>query len=137
VLPTRVIISREGAMGLLTQGHKGRKEIDLSQITALQFKHADPPTVGYIQFSFMGGSETKMGLTSAVRDENSILFKKAAEPQFVRAKALIDVYRERLRHGSPARHDPIGDIERLAKLRDQGLVTNEEFEAKKRQLLGL
>jgi hypothetical protein len=70
-----------------------------------------PLTVGYIQFSFMGGSETKMGHTKAVRDENSILFKKAAEPQFVRAKALIDdVYRERLRHGPPGSHDPIGNM---------------------------
>jgi len=29
------------------------------------------------------------------------------------------------------------EIHRLASLRDQGLITNEEFEAKKRQLLGI
>jgi predicted PhzF superfamily epimerase YddE/YHI9 len=33
--------------------------------------------------------------------------------------------------------DYIAELERLADLRDKGIVTDEEFEAKKRQLLGL
>ncbi|HEU4658719.1 MAG TPA: SHOCT domain-containing protein [Capillimicrobium sp.] len=44
--------------------------------------------------------------------------------------------------GSPAAAPPaepgyLGELERLAALRDQGIVSAEEFEAKKRQLLGL
>ena len=31
----------------------------------------------------------------------------------------------------------IDDLERLAKLRDDGVITDEDFEAKKKQLLGL
>ena len=31
----------------------------------------------------------------------------------------------------------VGEIERLAQLRDQGIITNEDFEAKKKQLLGI
>ena len=30
-----------------------------------------------------------------------------------------------------------GELERLAQLRDQGIITNEDFEAKKKQLLGI
>lgn len=37
----------------------------------------------------------------------------------------------------PAAPDPIDQIERLGVLRDQGVLTDEEFQAKKRQLLGL
>jgi hypothetical protein len=37
----------------------------------------------------------------------------------------------------PSAPDPIEQIERLARLRDQGIVTEEEFAAKKRQLLNL
>ena len=31
----------------------------------------------------------------------------------------------------------MGELERLAQLRDQGIITNEDFEAKKKQLLGV
>jgi hypothetical protein len=31
----------------------------------------------------------------------------------------------------------MGELERLAQLRDQGIITDEEFEAKKKQILGI
>ena len=31
----------------------------------------------------------------------------------------------------------VGELERLAQLRDQGILSNEEFEAKKKQILGI
>lgn len=38
---------------------------------------------------------------------------------------------------TPAEPDYIQELERLAGLRDKGIITDEDFEAKKRQLLGL
>jgi len=38
---------------------------------------------------------------------------------------------------APAAPDYVTELEQLAKLRDQGILTPEEFEAKKKQLLGL
>jgi hypothetical protein len=40
---------------------------------------------------------------------------------------------------APATPEPgyVGELERLAGLRDQGIITDEEFEAKKKQLLGI
>ncbi|MFZ1323634.1 MAG: SHOCT domain-containing protein [Candidatus Saccharimonadales bacterium] len=38
---------------------------------------------------------------------------------------------------APAGQDQINLLKQLAELRDQGILTNEEFEAKKKQLLGL
>lgn len=38
---------------------------------------------------------------------------------------------------SPGSEDYIAELERLAALRDQGIITPQEFEAKKKQLLGL
>ena len=35
------------------------------------------------------------------------------------------------------RGEYVGELERLAQLRDQGIITNEDFEAKKKQLLGI
>ena len=39
----------------------------------------------------------------------------------------------------PAAPEPeyVGELERLAQLRDQGILTDEEFEAKKKQILGI
>jgi hypothetical protein len=139
VTPTKIVISRKGAMGFISQGHKGEKEIDLSQISAIQFKKPGLATVGYIQFSFLGGSETKGGIKDAVRDENTIMFKGGeVEADFVKAKELIDFYRARLRAGeSVAGPSGLDDLERLAELRDRGVISEEEFAAKKKQILGL
>jgi hypothetical protein len=38
---------------------------------------------------------------------------------------------------APAEPDYLAELEQLAQLRDQGILTPEEFEAKKKQLLGI
>ena len=40
---------------------------------------------------------------------------------------------------TPAASEPeyVGELERLSQLRDQGILTDEEFEAKKKQILGI
>jgi hypothetical protein len=40
---------------------------------------------------------------------------------------------------APAAPEPeyVGELERLAQLRDQGILSEEEFEAKKKQILGI
>ena len=40
---------------------------------------------------------------------------------------------------TPAASEPeyVGELERLSQLRDQGILSDEEFEAKKKQILGL
>jgi hypothetical protein len=40
---------------------------------------------------------------------------------------------------APAASEPeyVGELERLAQLRDQGILSDEEFEAKKKQILGI
>ena len=38
---------------------------------------------------------------------------------------------------APSEPEYMGELERLAQLRDQGIITDEDFEAKKKQLLGI
>lgn len=38
---------------------------------------------------------------------------------------------------APAEPGYVGELERLSQLRDQGIISNEDFEAKKKQLLGI
>ena len=57
------------------------------------------------------------------------------EPVEFKRKALIA--REAARAAtSPANADPVSQLERLGELREKGVVTGEEFEAAKAQLLG-
>jgi Short C-terminal domain len=142
VTPTKITISRKGVSGFMLHGHKGEKEIDLHQISAVQFKKNGLATAGYIQFSFSGGSETKQGIRDATTDENSILFKKSQEADFIRAKELLDEYRATLRTPVPAPASTASasvadELEKLATLRDKGVLDDEEFAAQKRKLLGL
>lgn len=145
VTPTRIVISREGVRGFLSHGHAGHKEIDIRQISAVQFKRNGLATAGYIQFSFLGGTETKQGIRDATRDENSILFGKSREADFVKVKELIDRYRAALLTPSTSAPPPptvdtpsvADELEKLASLRERGIIDDEEFNAQKRKLLGL
>jgi hypothetical protein len=64
----------------------------------------------------------------------------------VDGKAMVDLVRGRMNDGAQApaaapvatpASDPFADIERLAELRDKGIITEDEFTAKKQALLGL
>ena len=38
---------------------------------------------------------------------------------------------------APSEPEYVGELERLSQLRDQGIISDEEFEAKKKQILGI
>jgi hypothetical protein len=95
-------------------------------------------TNGYIQFGFFGGTEAKGGLFQATRDENSVMFTAAQHNTFQRIKSAIEEQRNKLNSPkSNATNSGIDDLEKLANLRDKGILTEEEFVAKKKQILGL
>jgi len=85
-----VEIIRKGAMSFLTQGLKGNKKIAIKQISAIQFKSCGSFTNGYIQFSFVGGQESKRGLFNATQDENTIMFNIKQQPEFEKIKKEIE-----------------------------------------------
>jgi hypothetical protein len=147
----RVRIKHHGVRGALTTGVlKGDKEIWLDQISAVQWRDPGSMWLGHLQFSFMGGSsDARM----ASKDENAIQFRKGQELAFRAIKEEID-RRVRARHqpanppATPAASAPATaaagpagpgipkQIRQLAELRDAGILTPEEFEAKKTELLG-
>lgn len=136
---TGVIIKR-GAKGFLLGGGilRGDKTIPYSSIVAVQLKKAGM-TAGYIQLTLKGGSEAKSGLFQSTTDENSINFHSAFggnnNELFAEAKKLIE---ERINAvNSPAKNSGLDDLEKLAALKEKGIISEEEFQAKKKQLLGL
>jgi hypothetical protein len=111
---------------------RGDKTIPYSRIVAVQLKRAGL-TAGYIQLTLMGGSEAKAGLFQSTRDENSINFFKSQNEKFEEAKRLIEERIGLEKH----KHSGIDDLEKLANLRERGIITDDEFAQKKKQLLGL
>ena len=134
---TTVTIKRDGLLGFLTQGLKGDKQILISQISAIQFKKADGFTNGYIQLAFIGGQEAKGGLSEAVSDENTVLFQTNQQAEFEKFRQELQQRIEKSQNGGNRPNSNLDDLEKLAALRDKNIITGDEFEAKKRQLLGL
>src|SRR3989338_2390188 len=136
---TGVLIKR-GAKGFFLGGGmlRGDKTIPYSSIVAVQLKKAGM-TAGYIQLTLKGGSEAKSGLFQSATDENSINFHSAFggnnNELFNEAKTLIE---EKINAvNSPAKNSGLDDLEKLAALKEKGIISEEEFQAKKKQLLGL
>jgi len=137
VYPDRIILQRKGLGAMAVGG--GAKQIGISQISAVEWKGAGL-TVGYIRFTFPGARELH-GASQAYKDENAVTFRHRQQKQFEQARTLIDQYRGALASGQGASPmvmpSAADELARWVQLRDQGVISPAEFEAKKRQLLGL
>jgi len=132
---TGVIIKR-GAKGFLLGGGmlRGDKTIPYSSIIAVQLKKAGL-VAGFLQLTLKGGSEAKSGLFQSTTDENTVNFHSRRNKIFEEAKQLIE---ERINsNGTPAKSSNLDELEKLAELKAKGIITEEEFNAKKKSILGL
>lgn len=127
-------IKRKGILAFMTHGLKGDKEILISHISSIQFKNANFLMNGYIQFAFVGGLEAKRGIFEGTHDENTIMFNQDQQPAF---EALRNELQRRISTKQPVdKLSSMDEIEKLASLRDKGIVSEDEFQKKKRELLG-
>lgn len=130
----KIVIKRKGVIAFMNHGLKGDKEIPIRNITAVQFKKAGMIN-GYIQFSIGGSLESKRGIFAAQSDENSVSFNTWQQKPFIEIKEILD---EKINRDDTV--NPISDsdeIEKLHNLQEKGIITEEEFQAKKKQILGL
>ncbi|MEY9590995.1 hypothetical protein ABIA06_003286 [Bradyrhizobium yuanmingense] len=135
LLEDRLIIRRSTIMGTLSHGLKGAKSIPYSAISAVQFKRSGL-TSGYIQFTMGGSNESAKGLWDATADENTMMFTN--NEVFEKAREFIES-RMGVRPVAPqmiATESVADSLEKLAALRDRGILTAEEFEDQKAKALG-
>jgi hypothetical protein len=134
--PDRLKILRPS--GCLSPFPKGEKVVFYSKLSGLQFKDAGKLS-GFVQFIFSGSSESKGGTWDAAKDENTVMFAAKDRLHFLYIKDFVE---DRIAHpasttGAPPKTAGIDDLERLAELKNKGIITEEEFAAKKKQILGL
>ncbi len=135
LLEDRVRITRRGFLAFGAHPWAGGKEILLSEITAVKFKRATWIASGFIQFMYPGGRETK-GFHKTVADENAVMFWPHRNDEFIRLRKAIDTRRRELR-ATETPVDNLVALEKLAELHKSGILTDDEFAAKKKKLLGL
>ena len=124
----------------LKGGGNGGKHIDIVDLTAIQFREPSGVTVGFIQFTFPGSGESKQGVRDALSDENSILISVQNLAVAKEIVAYIEKRRKELRapQQTVIQHTSAADeLKKFKELLDMGVITQEEFDAKKKQLLGL
>ena len=124
-------------------GVTGGKKIAFSEITSIQFKEPAGMSVGFIQFSYAGSAENKGGVIAAVNDENSITFQPNQLPLAQEIVSFIEKRRDEVNQSAQAAPTVIqqtsaaDELKKFKELLDSGIITQEEFDAKKKQLLGL
>jgi hypothetical protein len=137
--PERIKIKHLGFIGLTKGIYKGDKEIPIDQITAIQWREPGGIVSGHIQFTIMGGSsDSKAGSA----DENSMMFEGDTRADFATLKRLVE---ERMASYRSARYAPqapvpagpdlMDQIRKLGELHAAGILTDDEFNAKKAELL--
>ena len=123
----------------LTIQRKGAadRRIPLASVTAVEVRQARVFTNGFIRFTVPGSPEFRGGVQRAMRDENAVTFRRGQSKGFNMIRAAVE--QSITAHaGTPtgANEPDIPDqIKKLDELRDQKLITDEEFDAKKAELL--
>lgn len=139
VFENKLTITPKGVLGLMSKGLKGTKTIPFASISGIQFKEAGSVFSGYIQFTIPGGNESGGGVFAAAIDENTFMFAEKKNNQLAtQIKEYIEsaVLNLRTPHASASTTNISDELQKLAKLRDQGILTEEEFQAAKKRLIG-
>lgn len=133
----KVIICRKGVLAKLTQGFtKGNKTIYLRQISGIDFRLGGNFVNGYIQFVMAGGNEKTKGIFEATQDENTIMFRKQDNDIAVQIKSKIEELQQKETNPS-ARMSAADEIRKYKALLDDGIINEDEFGKKKKELLSI
>ena len=140
VYDNRVVIdrNRHGAL----RGFAGSKTIPFSSIKSVQYKGGGTLLNGYIQFGVLGGMEAQNGIFDAAKDENSVIFTSDKNNRALEIKNYVEkIILDKQRLSQPSTSIPANsaadELLKYKQLLDMGALTQAEFDAKKRQLLGL
>lgn len=117
----------------------GEKKFYYSDLTTVQYRPAGTITDGYMEFEYPGSRSGNN--SNAYSSENSFAFSKNEEAQMREIYQYIDGKIREYKHKGNAPAAPavsaVDEILKYKNLMDMGVITEAEFEAKKKQLLGL
>lgn len=134
-----VTIIRKSFLSKMTVG-KGDKRIPLQSVSAVQWKPAGFAMNGFIEFSVGGGNESRSkfgsATSTAVSNENAVVFTKKQMPDFIKLREAIENAILNLHSAqiiTPSSNS--GLLKELYSLHEQGILSDDEYEGKKSELL--
>lgn len=133
VYDDRVIIRRKNSKAKFS----GDKTIYLNQVTGVEFKKAGRLIAGYLQFTLPGSVSSKKGIHDAVHNENSVVFNNKYNDEAEEIKLKIEALIKNQSKSNDVKLDDTDLLRKYKQLFDDGIITQEEFQAKKKEILGL
>lgn len=134
-----VITEVKGLAALLTGTlYRGDKEFYYQDITSIQFRLPSSFASGFMQIEYPGSHSAYDNRTS----ENSFSFVASQASEAEKAykyiqKAVSEIKAAKNSGNAAPQISAADEILKYKKLLDAGIITSSEFEAKKKQLLGL
>lgn len=133
----KVIIRRFGTTNAQTTGLNSDRIIFIADITGMQMKPAATMS-GYILFSHADSHPFEGGIVEASHYPDAFIFGQESNEEVASFKWKVEQLMHEFKQ-HPAPNPPKGnlaeELRSLAELKQQGLLTEEEFEAAKKKLL--
>ncbi len=137
-----VRVARKGVINAINRGFSGEKSYRISDLSGVQIKKPGLVTSGYFQFLTPAANETK-GLWDAVQDDNSFTFTASELPMAKELQRKIEERQSKSAQTVPTPAAPAAstsaadELKKYKELLDMDAITQEEYDAKKKQLLNL
>lgn len=146
VYEDRVIISRKTALGFFSQGLKGDKTFFYKDLSSIEYKKPSIFANGYIKFVTAGTNEVKQNIgflgnttLEASKDSNALILRAFNKDIPKESEEIYNFILKRIREykTNNIQHNisNADEIMKFKKLLDEGIITKEEFENKKQELL--
>jgi hypothetical protein len=134
-----VRLQRLGLRNLLSGASRIEKDILISQIISIRFKKAGLVSNGYIELVLMHYHEKTDKEPEDETEDFIVSFRPGQQKAF---EAFREMLEAKMTSGAVVRAPTVAttdldQLEKLASLLDKGIITEEEFSRKKKQLLGL
>lgn len=144
VYENRCVISITSPKAILFgAGLNGEKEFYYSDVTSIQFKNLGM-TTGFLQFEYAGShsvnnfvNENSFTFSATIGTAKYKRLKEEMPPVYEYVQKRIREVKEEKNKQATIEISSVDEIRKYKELLDDGIISNEEFEAKKKQLLGL
>lgn len=147
VYEDKVVISRKTLGGFITQNIKGDKTFFYSDLSSVEYRKPSILANGYIKFITAGTKETKQNIgilgntkMNALSDENTLILRAFNKEIPNKSEEIYNYIMKKI---SECKNNNVNiintsnadEILKFKKLLDEGIISQEEFERKKQELL--
>ena len=143
----RVVFSRKGIKGFLAQGYAGDRIYYYKDITAVDYKKPSIVANGYLKI-LVGGIQDNNGkkvdllgtTADTMKDPNTIALRAFKKETANKTEEFYNLVMEKINNCKNSEKNNVSaadEIKKYKELLDMGAITQEEFDAKKKELLNI